>query len=558
MRRGLDAALGALLALALAAALVIALHLSAGARELRVTLRAPEPYELAPRPRQPLAPVTVGPPSLLGRLDAAAGQPDRADPGLWLRTWQVTYGRRWERQVTVPVLAGPFDPEGKPWPCAVAVRFSPRFFDDDKPGGEDVEAVVDRMVRAQFPFSVMGLHLAAVASTTLHVRPVEGGLSVTGDVLLADSKRDPTDFALDAKIAVGEKDGDLTARIERLHVAWRGNTRRDPLVELAAMFLDVDAQARRIVGEKLGAALAILRLPKEPISIFPDRPGDRFTLRLCDAPDAHPDGLTVRLRVVATLAEPRFAPAIPGPPHLEDRPVLPPPGAGAPPAGAGAPPAGAGAPPAGAGAPPAGAGAPPPTFEAVASAAAVQQALYAAWQGGEMAAWGRDPRTREALARQLQDRLAFDLGDVTPLLPPVVLPEGAPGALRVRFGALEVGHTGARRVLVHGDVLAGARVADGALGLSGTLSDLRMTCVEGAPGELRLTPCFSDVVPALRDSGVTGEGLPLDLALPGRLLRLNLVLGTDLVLRGLSGEVGGSPPQLRLRGEARLVKRGKP
>jgi hypothetical protein len=85
-----------------------------------------------------------------------------------------------------------------------------------------------------------------------------------------------------------------------------------------------------------------------------------------------------------------------------------------------------------------------------------------------------------------------------------------------------------------------------------------MTCVEGAPGELRLTPCFSDVVPALRDSGVTGEGLPLDLALPGRLLRLNLVLGTDLVLRGLSGEVGGSPPQLRLRGEARLVKRGKP
>lgn len=515
--------LGAALVIVMAIALVLGLRLSSSAEDLHVTVRSPEPFEIAPRPRAPLAPVTVGPPSLLPRLERD-GAPDRADPGLWLRTWQVTYGRRWERQITAPVLAGAFDPEGAPWPCSIAVRFSPRFFDAGKPGGEDVASVVDRVVRAQFPFSVMGLRFAPVASTALHVRPVEGGLLVSGGVTLADSKRDPTELALEAKIAIGERDGDLTARVEHTVVSWRGHTRSDPLVELASIFIDVDEQARRVVSAKLAGALAIVRLPKEPVSVFDGRPGDRFTLRLCGAPEAHADGLTLRLRVLARLAEPRVDPAIPGPPHLEEPPVLPPPSAGA------------------------------PSFEAAASAAAVQQALYATWQAGELSAWGHDPRVIEALRGKLSDRLAFDLGAVEPRLPPVVVPDAK---LRVRFGAVEVGRAGDRRVMVHGDAVAGARVTAGSLGLAGTITDLRVSCVEGAPGAWRHTPCFSDVVPALREAGLDSDGLPLDLRLPDRLMRINLVLGTDLVLRGLEGEASGSPPQLRLRGEARLVKRGK-
>lgn len=526
-RRGADAVLGLLLVIALAVGLVLGLHFTRSTNDLRVTLRSSDPFEIAPHPQAPLAPAVAGPPSLLPRLELS-GAPDRNDPGLWLRTWQVTYGHRWERQVTLPVLAGPFDPEGKPWPCAVAVRFSPRFFDDGKPGGEDVAAVVDRVVRAQFPFSVMGLSFAPVSSTSLKVQPVEGGLEVSGGVVLADAKRDPTSFNLRAKIALGERDGDLVARIEHTAVTWRGSTRRNPLVELASLFMDVDEQARRVLSEKLGGALGILHLPKEPVAVFADRPGDRFTLRLCDAPEAHASGLTLRLRVIASLAEPRVLAAIPGPPHLEERPTLPPPAADA------------------------------PTFEAAASAAAVQQALYAMWQGGELSAWGRDPRVIAAMRRKLGDRLAFELGAVEARLPPVVLPEGAGDALRVRFGALDIGAAGDRRVLVHGDVIARARVEGGAVGLAGTLADLRVSCAEAHAGEQRLVPCFSDVVPALRESGLTTEGLPLDLQVPSRLMRLNLVLGTDLVLRGLEGEVSGSPPMLRLHGEARLVKRGKP
>ncbi len=524
MGRKLDALAGALFLGALAAALPAGLRLARGGRELGVTVRSAEPHEIAPQRGAPLAVATAGPPELLPRLELA-GAPDRDDPGLWLRTWQLTYGHRWERQVTLPVLAGAFDPEGKPWPCAVAARLSPRFFDRGK-AGEDVAAVIDRVVRSQFPFAVLGVRFAPVSRTSIHVRPEEGALAVAATVVLGDSARDPTQLSFTARLRLGERDGDLTAKVESVGLTWRGSSRHDPLVELASLFVDVDAQARQVLAGHIEGALTLFKLPREPLPIFADRPGDRFLLRLCDAPEIHPDGLTVRLRIAATLAEPRLDAAVPGPPHLEARPDLgPAPGAA-------------------------------PPFEAAVSAAGVQQALYAAWQAGELGRWGRSPRVVAALRDKLQDRLAFDLGAVEPRLPPVVLPSVEPGAFRLRFGDLSLGTAGGKRVAAHGDILARARVADGAtLGLSGELADLRVTCIDGAPGAWRLSPCFSDVVPVLRQSGLTGEGLPLDLPIPDQLLRINLVLGTDLVLRGLSGEVSGSPPQLRLRGDARLVAR---
>jgi hypothetical protein len=529
VRRGIDALTGALFLGALAIALPLGLSASRGKRELSVTVRANEPYEIAQNRAAPLAPAIAGPPELLPRLERA-GEPDRSDPGLWLRTWQITYGRRWERQVTVPVLAGAFDPEGKAWPCAVAVRLGPRFFDDGAPGGEDLESVISRIVRAQFPFDVYGVHFAAVSNTSLSVRPVEGGLEVQGGIVLADGVKDPTQFAIKTKIALGEHGGDLAARIENVSVTWRGRTRHNPLVEMASMFIDVDEQARGVVAEKLRGALGIMKLPKEPLAIFADRPNDRFHLRLCDAPESHPSGVVVRLRIKGALAAPRVDAAIPGPPHVEARPEP---------------------------SPVEGREAPP--FEAAVSAAGVAQALYVLWQSGELAAWGKEPRVIESMRQKLGDRLAFDLGAIDLRLPPVVLPEGRPDAFLVRFGDLELGTSPrGERVVAHGDVAAVARVSEGGIGLAGTLADLRVNCVAGQRGAWKLSPCFSDVVPVLRDNGLTTEGLPLDLPIPDRLLRLNLVLNTDLVLRGLVGEVSGTPPMLRIKGEARLVKRAEP
>src|SRR6185437_9378643 len=140
---------------------------------------------------------------------------------------------------------------------------------------------------------------------------------------------------------------------------WRGKTREDPLVALASMFIDVDAQASALLGQRLGGALTFLKLPKDPLPIFAGRPDDRFTIRLCDAPEVHPDGVTLRLRLAGTLASPRYDAAVPGPPHLEARPELGPSHEGQ------------------------------PSFEAAVSEAGVQQALYVLWQSGELAAWGR-------------------------------------------------------------------------------------------------------------------------------------------------------------------------
>jgi hypothetical protein len=522
-------ALVGLCALALfAIALPAGLHFAGSAPELSVTVRAPGPHAVDARPGGPPAPATAGPPELLPRLERA-GEVDLAGPGLGLRTWQITYGRRWERQVTFPVLAGPFDPEGKPWPCSIAIRLGPGFFDDGKPGGEDVEAVLDRAVRAQFPMDVLGLHFAEVATTAIRVRPAAGALEVSGSITLADRTRhgDPTQFSFSAKIVLREQAGDLAARLQGLSVRWTGRTRQDPLVALASMFLDVDEQARGVLAGKLQGTLSILKLPREPFPLTDSRPSDKFRIRLCGHPSVDPSGLAVRLRLVAEIAEPRVDPRVPGPTHLDAPPELPAadPGAG--------------------------------NMEAAASPAAVHQALYALWQSGELGAWGRRGDVLASLRDKIQDRVAFDVTAVDLRLPPSVLPP-APGdeGFRVRFGDLALGRLDdGRLVAAHGDILGRARVVGGRLGLAGTLADVRVNCVSGRPDAWTMTPCFSDVVPVLREGGLTSEGLPLDLPVPDRLLRIALVLGTDLVLRDLRAETRAG--QILLKGDARLVPRGK-
>jgi hypothetical protein len=108
--------------------------------------------------------------------------------------------------------------------------------------------------------------------------------------------------------------------------------------------------------------------------------------------------------------------------------------------------------------------------------------------------------------------------------------------------------------VAHGDVKAAAEIEGGSIGLRGTLADLRINCVSGQPQGFTLSPCFSDVVPVIRQSAFTSEGLPLSMPIPERLLRLNLVLGTDLVLRDVRAEVKGG--ELRVRAAAELVDKG--
>jgi hypothetical protein len=524
-----ETALGALLILAVGAGLPLGILSSGRARDLQIGVTTPEPHAIAPRPEEPLGPLTVGPPELLPRLEQR-GAPDRAAPGLSLLTWQVTYGHRWERQVTFPVLYGPFDPEGTPWPCAFAVKLAPSFFDDGKPGGADVEAVLDRMVRAQFPMNVFGLHFASVASTALKVRPIAGALEVSGAVTLADGGRggDPTRFYLKGRIGLGERDGDLAPKLEDLQVTWAGRTRHDPLVSFASFFMNVDAQARGEVRARLEAALSVLKLPKEPFALFEDRPSDRVVIRLCNAPVSRPDGLTVNLRVVAKLAEPRVDPQIPGPTRLVLAPRI----------GALAE-----------------SGPEEPTLSAVASPAAVHQALYLLWQAGQLTRWGTRRDVVSSIRDKLADRLALDFAALQVRLPPSVL-SGDPGdTLSVRFADVALGRLeDGRTAVAHGDVKAAAEIEGGRIGLRGTLTDLRITCVAERPQGFTLSPCFSDVVPVIRQSGFTSEGLPLEMPIPEKLLRLNLVLGTDLVLRDVRAELTGG--ELRLRASAQLVDKG--
>ncbi len=536
--------LGALVIALFMAILPLGMMISNDDVELRVMLPTPAPREIVASQASPLARPEVGPPSIFPRLEKK-GELDLEGAGLALRSYRAVWGKRWEREVSWPVLRGPFDAEGTAWPCAIAIRFGPRFFDDGKPGGDDVEAVVSRVIRDQFPIDVFGMHFAAVAATNIHVKPVNGGVLIEGGITLADGGKtgDPTHFSVKATIALAERGGDLEAGIKDLSVGWSGKTRSAPLIALASLFIDVDEQARSVVAGRLKNVLSILKMPKEPLAPLPGRSNDRLLVRLCGAPVAKPEGLTVMIRVNAKLAEPRFDPSVPGPTHL-DAPPKPDDVAW-------------------------GKGEPAPV-EAIASEAAIHQALYLLWQSGGLAAWGKRRDVVNGLEQKLAERLTLTVSEVDMRLPPVVVAMdkgaidkgAAESAFRVRFGALGLGSMpDGRALMTYGEMRATAKIQsqDGTpkLAAEGTLVDLAASCVGGKSGAFELKPCLSDVVPVLREGGISSVGVPFDLPLADRLMRLNLVLGAELVLEGVEAETRGSPPVLHLRAQAKLVQKSQ-
>ncbi len=155
-------------------------------------------------------------------------------------------------------------------------------------------------------------------------------------------------------------------------------------------------------------------------------------------------------------------------------------------------------------------------------------------------------------------------------LPPVVVAMdkgaidkgAAESAFRVRFGALGLGSMpDGRALMTYGEMRATAKIQsqEGTprLAAEGTLVDLAASCVGGKSGAFELKPCLSDVVPVLREGGISSVGVPFDLPLADRLMRLNLVLGAELVLEGVEAETRGSPPVLHLRAQAKLVQKSQ-
>ncbi|MBI4703436.1 MAG: hypothetical protein HY744_20170 [Deltaproteobacteria bacterium] len=554
--RGESAALGGLGAVALLAALPVALGAVGSPPEVGVTFRAPTPYEVVTG--GPAGEVAVRPPDLLDALDRR-GELEGTGPGIWLRSWRVTYGRQWEKEVTLPVVVGPLRDAAREPSCGYVVRASAGLFDPDV-GAPAVRAVVEHAVRERWGALKAearreGMDLEPVVAVPFSMRLTEGGVTASLRVVMADGA------ALDLEAQFG-----LLVQAGRLAVFVR-STRTQPnerLVELAheagllgtpfrafilGVTLGVAAPLLAAAGEgelrgrvrdaaeemaeavatKISAALGHLESLRSPL---PGRPDDEIRITFQDQPLVTPRAVELRPCISVNIAPTGSVDVrIPGPPLVASPPPSLPPLAD--PAA--------------------------PTIEVAASTHGLNQALYAAWQAGALRKLGEQLLSSSS-ENALVEKLAFDVTGVEPRLPPVVTGAGRrPGSLTLaaadlRLGTWDGGH-GARDVVGHARVAVTVDAADEKLVLSGEVEDVRANCVERVgSAEWSLTPCLGDLVPVVR---LELEGSPksgsFDAGEWFRLLREASFGGARLDADQLRAEVreGGIYGRVRVRLEPR-------
>ncbi len=127
-------------------------------------------------------------------------------------------------------------------------------------------------------------------------------------------------------------------------------------------------------------------------------------------------------------------------------------------------------------------------------------------------------------AHNLVGRLAFDVGQVSPRLPPFIAGEGSvPGSLSVVAANVRLGSWPedgvARDVMSHFVVDARITASGDHVTLTGVVGDLRANCAERIAEGWRLTPCLGDLVPVARmEFGSAPQSIAFDLG--GSLRRL--------------------------------------
>lgn len=533
-RQWLETLLGATITLALILGFAAALR-SPPPQELYVHIGGPRTHLLFTEAEDE---VKLGPRELKPRVQV--GQPDGVS-STDLLTYRVLYGKRWEREITLPVARGPVLPEGQPWPCAVQVRLFPALLDDGVPGsGGDAVEVVDAQIRGQFPRVIaVGkttlLEFKKVRSTSISISPRPEGVVALGTITLDDHDTDPTEFRFRGVLKLSERSGDLVVTLEQFEIGWTGFTRKKILVGIVDLVLDVEKIAEGVVRAEIAKILPFIKLPAQALRIedlaLDEGPGVKIigglTMSLCGPPLVSSEGITLGLRASVVLDGPtRKDRGIEGPfklrgavPELKFR------------------------------ADPPNTSAPAYNMQAIASADALQQTLYMLWQSGAFDVWGRDGEVLDNFRDKLQDRLVLSLDELEPRLPPTYvasLPDCE--GFGIRFADLRVGHLkDGRTAVVHGDACGTARVRKGRLELEGRLSYVTVNC-QRWEGGLTLSPCLSDVIPIVRAQDLSDYTLPLSLPIPERLMQISLVRGASLSLEDLRADTRGPLLDIKARG----------
>jgi hypothetical protein len=492
-RRAAERAAGALLGLAALGVFPLAIDSIGHQDGLHVDLSTPGLHASAPSPSSPLPAPAVGPPSLLPRLQLRPRP--AATTGLSLLGYRVDYSHRWEREITLPLLTGPFDAEGAQASCGLALRLGRGLFAGPD-GSAAFSAEAARMATKFFPatysFSEISVEFPAVERVEARLDPRVGVVHVSLLVHLIDG----TEVSAETDVRLGVADGRV--RLERagpVKARWSGKTRddleRNPLVA-GAMMLDrmfgggdlVGKLAQAEIGRQADGLLSQVNVGlealHEPFVPFHDRPDDRAVLRVARAPRVDPQGITLSLCPLLSLAPPLVDPAMRVVPRLRAAPPLPSPSSAPSPSRPGDRSSG--------------------TIELVANADGLNQLVYLLWQTGGLRALGGSSVLLDSLPEAVR-ALAFDVTGFDPLLPPLAgLPTRDDG-LSFTAANVALGRWGDRTVLGHADLLVGVASEAGAVRVRASLLEPRVDCAElRADGRYRLTPCLADLLPVAREA----------------------------------------------------------
>lgn len=479
----------------------------------------------------------VGPAEILPRVQHTTRGED--GPGVELQTWKLTYGGRWDREVTWPALRGPFHAPWSEWPCALGLVLRPEMFDDGTPGGDDLASVIDAEIRRAFPIGLDrrvpkvvrdAVELPNVHDTKVVVTLGDGYLDARADIVFVDGAT----VAVDARLKLerrplsdepNEEDpGDLEAVVVRARLLqWTGPTR-------SGVFQQIIGKVARRVGKGIAQqyvrdhvvkTLAPLRLPT-PRAVLPGRAGDRLGVALCADPEIRPDGVRLPLRISAELS-PERDPTIPGPVRIGGALRWPEEANGS-------------------------------RLQVVFSPEGLSQLVYLAWQSGLLSEWAEDPDLLDSFEAKAADRLAFELTGLDLDLPPTFLP-GNDDGWRLRVAQVGLGPMDDRQVVAHADMHLTALGTTDVIGFRGRVERVWMNCAElRAKKGFRLSPCLSDVLPILRDSDELRE--PVEMTLDPRLLKrltTTSFAGYDIRLSEVRATGPDGHGQMVVEADARIV-----
>lgn len=570
MSRAATAA-GILCAAGLCAALPLTLGSLPRAIDLEINMLSPRPHQVLESASAPDLPAKVSPRRLSHRIKSLDFPNERA-AGLNLRTRRIVYGRRWEKEVTVPSLVGPFIFEGS-YACGLAARLHAGLF-DTKAAGAGLKAALHRKLREGFPKTVQAEGISIVfpelRETELAIKLGQGGVDVAISLVLADGTRLNAGFPA----RLWARDG--TPVLERagdVSPGWTGPTRAQAVRAgaqkgaeygggwgtLAGLVLggaagasigggigaDLGSQmgaaeansfaeqrAKIEITAQVDAALADLSMGlgalREPLLPDPRRPRDSIRLKLGGNPVVSPSSITLPLCVAVAVGEPKMDAAVPGPALVLPQGPL---AFEAPANGAGA------------------------SVELVADASVINQALYFAWQSGLFRELGRSSLVLDALPEKIRS-LAFDVTGFDPGLPPTAM-AGAmsplSSGLPIVFGDVALGVWDHRRVSGHGAAILELHQNGDTLDFLATLKRVTVSCSEARSGGItRFSPCLSDLLPAARE---VIEGAPLQKQLPGGALVAMLprgpFKGLGVEWSDLHASLRGGPPRLQIQVNAR-------